>query len=207
MFQIGVTGGVASGKTMVTNMFCGLGAGVVDTDLIAREVVGPGEQGLKAVHEAFGDMILDPSGALDRAALRNIIFNNAKERRRLEAILHPLIRAQCLVQIGALRAPYALIVVPLLVETGFAKLVHRVLAVDCQTDLQTERLIARDRLNLPTAEAMLAAQVDRATRLRAANDILDNSGSPEQARMQVVKLHSKYLKLAKVCPEEKGRTE
>ena len=110
-------------------------------------------------------------------------------------------------QIGALRAPYALIVVPLLVETGFAKLVHRVLAVDCQADLQTERLMARDRLNLPTAEAMLAAQVDRATRLRAANDILDNSGSPEQARMQVVKLHSKYLKLAKVCPEEKGRTE
>jgi len=97
--------------------------------------------------------------------------------------------------------------VPLLVETGFAKLVHRVLAVDCQADLQTERLMARDRLNLPTAEAMLAAQVDRATRLRAANDILDNSGSPEQARMQVVKLHSKYLKLAKVCPEEKGRTE
>ncbi|MEE3197508.1 MAG: dephospho-CoA kinase [Pseudomonadota bacterium] len=207
MFRIGVTGGIASGKTMIADMFSELGAGVVDTDLVARNVVAPGEEGLRAVSEVFGDRVLNASGELDRALLRNIVFNNAKERDRLEKILHPLIRAQCLVQVNSLQAPYALVVVPLLVETGFAKFVHRVLVVDCLADLQIQRLMGRDQLKQSDAQAMLDAQVNRTTRLKVANDVLDNNGSPDQARIKVGKLHSKYLKLAKVCPEEQGQPE
>jgi dephospho-CoA kinase len=180
---------------------------VVDTDLIARDVVAPGEKGLKAVSEAFGDKVLNASGELDRTSLRNIIFNNAKERDRLEKILHPLIRVQCLAQVNSLQTPYALVVVPLLVETGFTKFVHRVLVVDCLADLQIQRLMKRDQLKQSDAQAMLDAQVNRATRLKIANDVLDNNGSPYQARVKVGKLHSKYLELIKVCPEEQGRPE
>jgi len=205
MFRIGVTGGIASGKTMITDMFSKLGAGVIDTDLIARDVVAPGEEGLKAVIEAFGDKILNASGELDRALLRNIIFNNAKERDRLEKILHPLIRVQCLSQVNSLQAPYALVIVPLLVETNFAEFVHRVLVVDCLADLQIQRLMKRDQLKQPDAQAMLDAQVNRETRLKMANDVLDNNGSPDQARVKVKKLHLKYIELAKVCPEEQGQ--
>ena len=207
MFRIGVTGGIASGKTMIADMFSELGAGVVDTDLVARDVVAPGEEGLKAISEAFGDKVLNASGELDRTSLRNIVFNNAKERNRLEKILHPLIRAQCLAQVNSLQTPYALVVVPLLVETGFAKFVHRVLVVDCLADLQIQRLMRRDQLKQADAQTMLDAQVKRTTRLKIANDVLDNNGSPDQARLKVGKLHSKYLKLAKVCPEEQGQPE
>ena len=207
MFRVGLTGGVASGKTTVAEMFAELGAGLVDTDIIARDVVAPGEPGLDEVREAFGEAVLTRTGELDRAALRHIVFNNDSQRHKLESILHPLIRARALAQVDELQTPYALVAVPLLVETGFAKLVHRVLVVDCPTELQIARLMERDALSRTSAQSMLAAQVDRDTRLQAANDILDNSGTLEEARAQVVELHSKYLALARDCREEEGRPE
>lgn len=207
MFRVGLTGGIASGKTTVGNLFAQLGAGLVDTDVVAREVVAPGEPGLAAVTKAFGAGVLDAGGALDRAALRKIVFEDARERERLEKILHPLIRARTLAQVEALQAPYALIVVPLLVETGFARLVHRVLVVDCPQATQVQRLMERDGLSEQDARAMIGAQVDRATRLRAADDILENGGSEERAREQVERLHSKYRALARVCREQEGRAE
>jgi dephospho-CoA kinase len=196
MFRVGLTGGVASGKSTVARMFAELGAGVVDTDVIAREVVARGEPGLEAIVAAFGDSVLLGSGALDRAALRRVVFRDAGRRKTLEAILHPLIRARALSQIESLAAPYALVVVPLLVETGFAELVERVAVVDCPEHMQLERLRRRDGIGAEEAQAMLAAQVDRQTRLAKADDVIDNSGTLEATRTQVEALDTRYLEIA-----------
>ena len=193
MFRIGLTGGVASGKSTVAEIFTQLGAAVVDTDAVAREVVAPGEPGLRAVAEAFGTEILLPSGELDRRALRSVVFSDPKRRQLLESILHPLIRARTLQLIDALEAPYAIVVVPLLLETGFAELVERILVVDCPQTQQLERLRRRDDIDETEARAMLAAQIDRQARLARADDVIDNSGSLEATRRQVETLHEQYL--------------
>ena len=192
MLRVGLTGGIASGKTTVANLFSELGAGIVDTDVVAREVVAPGEPGLHAVHAAFGAAVISESGKLDRRALREIVFTDPAERRKLEAILHPLIRARTLAQLEALEAPYALVVVPLLFETGFGALVDRIAVVDCPREAQIERLIARDDIGPREAEAMLDAQVDRETRLAQADDVIDNGGSLDDTRGQVRTLHEAY---------------
>jgi len=196
MFRVGLTGGVASGKSTVTDMFAELGAGVVDTDVVARAVVAPGEAGLKAVVAAFGKEILLSTGELDRRALRSIVFSDTQRRRNLESILHPLIRARTLALIETLSTPYAIVVVPLLLETGFAELVARILVVDCPETQQLERLRQRDDVGEDEARTVLAAQTDRQTRLSRADDILDNSGSLESTRSQVEALHARYLELA-----------
>lgn len=193
---VGLTGGIASGKSSVANMFVKLGAGLVDTDIVAREVVAPGEPGLAAVAEAFGPEILLPSGGIDRAALRRLVFADDAKRRQLETILHPLIRARTRRRVAALTAPYALVAVPLLVETNFGELVDRILVIDCPESLQLERLMRRDAIPRPEAEAMVRAQTERATRLRAAHDIIDNGGSTEATLRQVEQLHRRYLDLA-----------
>lgn len=193
---VGLTGGIASGKSSVANMFVKLGAGLVDTDLVAREVVAAGEPGLASVVEAFGPEVLLRSGELDRAALRRLVFADDAKRRRLETILHPLIRARTRQRLAALTAPYALVAVPLLVETNFGELVDRILVVDCPEALQLERLMRRDAIPRPEAEAMVRAQTERATRLRAAHDIIDNGGTAEATLRQVEQLHRRYLDLA-----------
>lgn len=193
---VGLTGGIASGKSIVANMFTKLGAGLVDTDLVAREVVAPGEPGLAAVTKAFGNDVLLRSGELDRAALRRIVFADESKRRELETLLHPLIRARTLERLASLTTPYALVAVPLLVETSFGELVDRVLVVDCPESLQLERLTRRDAIPRPEALAMVRAQTDRATRLRAAHDIVDNGGTMEGTQRQVEQLHRRYLELA-----------
>jgi dephospho-CoA kinase len=193
---VGLTGGIASGKSIVANMFAKLGAGIVDTDLVAREVVAPGEPGLDAVTNAFGKEILLRSGELDRGALRRIVFADDAKRRQLEALLHPLIRARTWERLAMLTTPYALVAVPLLVETSFGELVDRVLVVDCPESLQLERLMRRDAIPRPEALAMVRAQTDRATRLRAAHDIVDNGGTTEATQRQVELLHRRYLELA-----------
>lgn len=195
MFRIGLTGGVASGKSTVAEIFAELGAAVVDTDAVAREVVAPGEPGLEAVTEAFGPEILLPTGELDRRAMRSIVFSDPERRRLLESILHPLIRERTLHLIDALEAPYVIVVVPLLLETGFAELVERILVVDCPETQQLERLRRRDDLNEAEAQAMLAAQVDRQARLARADDVIDNSGTLEATRSQVAALHKHYVQL------------
>jgi dephospho-CoA kinase len=193
---VGLTGGIASGKSIVANMFAKLGAGIVDTDLVAREVVAPGEPGLAAVTKAFGNEILLRSGELDRTALRRIVFADDAKRRQLEALLHPLIRGRTRERLAMLTTPYALVAVPLLVETSFGELVDRVLVVDCPEPLQLERLMRRDAIPRPEALAMVRAQTDRATRLRAAHDVVDNGGSTEATQRQVELLHRRYLELA-----------
>jgi dephospho-CoA kinase len=193
MLRVGLTGGIASGKSTVADMFAGLGAGVVDTDTVAREVVSPGEPGLEAVVAEFGAEILQPNGELDRRALRNIVFSEPERRELLESILHPLIRARTLQLVEELDTPYAIIVVPLLLETGFDELVERVLVVDCPEAQQLKRLCRRDNVGETEAQAMLAAQIDRQARLARADDVVDNSGDLQATRTQVAALHERYL--------------
>jgi dephospho-CoA kinase len=207
MLKIGLTGGIASGKSAVAEMFAALGAAVVDTDLIAREVVAPGSRGLAAVRAAFGETVLASDGTLDRRRLRAVVFNDPELRARLEAILHPLIRTRTAEQIAAARGPYALVVVPLLIETDFTELVDRILVVDCPRETQVQRVIERDGVDRSAAEAMLAAQTDRATRLTAADDVIDNGGSLELTRAQVAELHRRYSELAHDCRSRRGRAE
>lgn len=193
---VGLTGGIASGKSFVASMFVKLGAPLIDTDVVAREVVAPGEPGLGAVLAAFGPKVLRSTGELDRAALRSIVFADDALRRKLEALLHPLIRARTLAKLAETEAPYALVAVPLLVETDFAALVDRVLVVDCPESTQLERLIKRDAIPRTEALAMVRAQADRATRLQAAHDVIDNSGTVDATRRQVEQLHRRYLEIA-----------
>jgi dephospho-CoA kinase len=194
--RIGLTGGIASGKSLVAGMFVKLGAELVDADLIAREVVAPGEPALEAIRAAFGREVLTTRGELDRAALRKLVFSDAEKRRTLEGLLHPQIRERLLARLALVRRPYAIVAVPLLVETDFAALVDRIAVVDCPETLQLERLMRRDGIPRAEAAAMIAAQADRATRLRAAHDVIDNSGDVELTRRQVVQLHHRYLELA-----------
>jgi dephospho-CoA kinase len=193
---VGLTGGIASGKSVVGAMFVKLGAALIDTDVVAREVVALGEPGLAAVAAEFGPKVLLPSGELNRPALRSLVFADEGKRRALEAILHPLIRSRTLAKLAELEAPYALVAVPLLVETSFGDLVERILVVDCPESLQLERLMRRDAIPKAEALAMVRAQVDRATRLKAAHDIIDNGGTTDATRRQVELAHRRYLDLA-----------
>jgi dephospho-CoA kinase len=196
VFSVGLTGGVASGKSLVARQFVRLGAQLVDTDEIAREVVARGEPGLAAIRAEFGDAVLTASGELDRRALRKLVFDDDDKRRRLETLLHPLIRARTLARLDAASGPYAIVAVPLLVETDFGALVDRVLVVDAPEDAQLERLMRRDGLPRSEAAAMIAAQAKRATRLAAAHDVIDNSGDERATLTQVDRLHRLYVELA-----------
>lgn len=195
-FRVGLTGGIASGKSLVAGLFADLGVPVIDTDQVAREVVEPGQPALAAIVERFGPDILQPDGRLDRRRLRELIFTDDVERAALEAILHPVIRARSLEQAQSAGGSYQLLVVPLLVETDFTALVDRVLVVDCPEPLQLERLLARDAENPRQAARMIAAQMPRSERLKVADDIIDNSGDIASTRHQVEKLHRRYLAIA-----------
>lgn len=196
MFTIGLTGGVASGKSLVAKKFVELGAALVDTDVIAREVVAPGEPGLAAIRKVFGPSVFDDNGNLDRAAMRHLVFHDPAKRKALETLLHPRIRARMLGQIAASTGPYTIVAVPLLVESGFAPLFDRVLVVDCPEETQIERLMRRDGISEQDAVAILAAQTSRARRLEVADDVIDNSGTLEATYAQVEALHRRYLELA-----------
>jgi dephospho-CoA kinase len=198
--SIGLTGGIASGKSTVARRFLELGIPVIDADESSRAVVAPGQPGLSQVIEAFGQGVLNANGELDRQALRNVIFADDSRRRDLEAILHPLIRAdmerQALTAIG----PYLVLAIPLLVEGGAADRVDRILVVDVDEAVQLERVMARDSVGLAQALAILAAQANRASRLKAADDVLVNSGTVSELRQAVDRLHQRYLSLAKATP-------
>lgn len=196
MFTIGLTGGIASGKSVVAEMFVALGAALVDTDQLSREIVAPGQPGLDAVRKIFGPQVLTEGGELDRAAMRRLIFEDPHKRKTLETLLHPRIRSLMLERIERSEGPYTIAAVPLLVESGFAPLFDRVLVVDCPEAAQLERLVHRDRMDEREARAILEAQVDRATRLAAADDVIDNSSTLEATRRQVEELHRSYLQLA-----------
>ncbi len=196
MYRVGLTGGIACGKSTVADMFASLGASVVDTDRIAREVVEPGSPALAAIAAEFGAGVIDPAGRLDRAALRRIVFADPGRRAALERILHPRIRERTLAQMAASDTPYVLAVVPLLFETDFHTLVDRTAVVDCPTNVQRERLMERDAIDANTAAGMLAAQLDRESRLARADDIIDNSRDIDATRAQVEALHRRYLTMS-----------
>jgi dephospho-CoA kinase len=199
VLRIGLTGGIASGKSVVAAMFVELGASLVDTDVIAREVVAPASPGLAAVAAEFGTAIVRPDGSLDRRRLRSIVFADPAKRVRLEAILHPLIRSRTLSAMTVADGPYVIVAVPLLVETNFRELVDRVLVVTCDTEQQIERLMQRDGIDRAQAVAMVEAQIDPLSRLEQADDTIDNSSTLEHTRKQVHDLHEMYTALASDC--------
>ena len=195
MLLIGLTGGIASGKTLVSERFARNGAPVIDADLLAREVVRPGSEGLNALIAHFGTAILTPKGELDRAALRELIFVNPPDRQVVDGALHPRIRALSERRIDAARASghaYAVYAVPLLVETGQVDRFDRVAVVDVPVAVQLARLMARDGGDEAQARAILAAQATREARLAVADDIIDNDGPIERTLARVDELHGRY---------------
>ena len=194
--RIGLTGGIASGKSTVADMFADLGVPVIDTDIIAREVVQPGQPALEEIREAFGDGIIAADGALDRPAMRAVVFSDEDARRRLEAILHPRIGEATREQADAAGGEYQVIVVPLLVESALRAFVDRVLVVDCDEETQVARLLARDAESETQARRILAAQSSRDERLAIADDIVANDGDFDETREQVLTLHRYYLQEA-----------
>jgi dephospho-CoA kinase len=195
-WRVGLTGGIASGKTTVAKLFAALGVPVIDTDEIARAVVARGTPLLASIGERFGAAVIAPDGGLDRRALRDRVFADAQLRRELEALTHPAIRAEMEARSASAGGRYQLIVIPLLIETGAASQVNRVLVVDCAEDTQLRRLRARDGCSGEQAAAMLAAQAPRSARLAAADDVITNEGDLAALRDQVEQLHARYLELA-----------
>lgn len=201
MRVIGLTGGIGSGKSTVADAFAALGVPVIDTDVIARELTAPGAAALATIRTTFGDAVFLADGQLDRTALRRRVFADIDARRRLEALLHPRIRAQVEQALATVTAPYVLVVIPLLVETGaYRELLDRVLVVDCPRALQIARVQARSGLTKAEVDAILAAQATRETRRAAADDILTNTASREALAADVARLHRRYLELAAATP-------
>lgn len=191
--RIGLTGGIASGKSTVADMFADLGVPVIDTDLVAREVVAPGQPALQEIREAFGAEVIAEDGSLDRPAMRALVFGDEEARRRLEAILHPRIGAATRAQADDAGGAYQIIVVPLLLESSLRAFVDRVLVVDCDEETQIARLLARDAESESQARRILAAQSSRPERLAIADDVIANEGDLDDTREQVRALHQRYL--------------
>ncbi len=195
--KIGLTGGIASGKSTVAGLFAALGAPVIDTDQISRDLVAPGTPLLSALVARFGAHLLGPNGELDRRALRERIFANPAERAALEALLHPAIMAELRRRSDAAGGVYQILAIPLLVEHNLKSSVDRVLLVDCSDELQLRRVQVRDGVTLAQARAVLAAQATRVARLAAADDVIVNDGDLARLRDQVAALHVRYGTLAR----------
>jgi len=194
--RIGLTGGIASGKSTVADMFAKYGVPIIDTDLIAREVVQPGQPALDDIRHEFGDDVITEDGSLDRAEMRRIVFSDEDARKRLEAITHPRIGDATRAQAAEAGGDYQIIVVPLLVTSALRDYVDRVLVVDCDEDTQIRRLIERDSEAEGQARRMLAAQSTRDERLAIADDVVSNTDNVEDTQQQVDKLHASYLRLS-----------
>ena len=196
-YVVGLTGGIGSGKSEVANAFAGMGVEIVDADALSHRLSAPGEAGHAAIIESFGHDVSTPSGEIDRVRLRRLVFADAKARARLEALLHPLIRAEAQRQIGGWRGPYGIAVVPLLIERGgLADIIDRILVVDCPEEEQVRRVVSRSAMSPEEVRAIMATQVDRSRRLAAADDILDNSGAKHDIGALVRDLDVRYRRLA-----------
>lgn len=200
ILRIGLTGGIASGKSAVADEFASLGIPVIDADVISRELVEPGQPALASIVGQFGVEVLDPSGHLDRRRLRERVFADPAQRKRLEDILHPAVRAELARRSQAASGPYQILVIPLLVENRLGHLVDRILVVDTPETTQLERLQVRDAVDEAHARRMLAAQASRSERLAAADDTIANTGSLADLRRQVAALHGKYLEMQHQAP-------
>lgn len=197
MLIIGLTGGIGSGKSTVTKYFEQLGVPVIDADIITRELVKPGEDALKEIEAHFGPEIIQNDGQLNRAWLRARIFENADERKMLENILHPRAKSHAQKCISELNAPYCILCVPLLIESGWNDIVQRILVIDIPRELQIQRTMERDGIPKNQVETIINAQIDRNSRLAAADDILENTGDKSSLLKQVETLHQQYIKQAK----------
>lgn len=197
MFSVGLTGGIASGKTTISNLFAALQVPIVDTDVISRALLKPGENAYNQVCTHFGTRILGPNDEIDRAELRKIVFTDAAEKSWLETMLHPLIfQRSHNAMLEYSRSDYVLVVVPLLFETNFQSLVDRILVVSCPAELQIERLVTRDHIDEELARNMLSQQLSNSERLSKAHDVIENRGNEEELASEVARLHQAYLKLS-----------
>jgi dephospho-CoA kinase len=197
-YCVGLTGGIGSGKSTAASAFEALGAAVVDTDAISHEITAPGGAAMSTIRSQFGPDYVAASGGLDRGRMRGLVFQDAAAKAKLEAILHPMIRETARARARAARAPYVILVVPLLLETGAClELARRVLVVDCSEARQIERATRRSGLSAAEVRAIMAAQLPRAERLARADDVLDNDGGMDALERQVGELHARYLELAR----------
>lgn len=196
MFRVALTGGIASGKSAVAALFAAHGVPVVDSDVIAREIVAPGSTALAAIRAHFGAGVLQADGSLDRRALRERVFANPAARRDLEAITHPAIRARMQEWSRTAGGPYQIHMIPLLVEGGGRRDFDRVLVVDCPENLQVQRVMQRDGVDEASARRVLAAQASRGERLAIADDVIVNDGDRDKLSIEVEVLHRRYLQLS-----------
>lgn len=197
-YCVGLTGGIGSGKSTAAGEFEALGAAVVDTDAISHEITAPDGAAMAAIRAQFGPEYAGADGGLDRGRMRGLVFQDAAAKMKLEAILHPMIRETSRARVAAARAPYVILVVPLLLETGAClDLARRVLVVDCSEARQVERATRRSGLSAAEVRRIMAAQLPRAERLARADDVLDNDGGMDALRLQVAELHGRYLALAR----------
>ena len=195
-YRVALTGGIASGKSTVADMFAALGVPIIDTDLIARELVQPGQPALDEIRNRFGNEVIDDTGKLDRRALRSMVFADENARLDLEAILHPRIGAETRRQADAAEGPYQIIVVPLLVGSPLTQFVDRVLVIDCDEELQLQRLLARDTETVEQARRILSAQASREARLAIADDVISNNRGLDETQRQVRELDKTFRHLA-----------
>ena len=196
MLVVGLTGGIGSGKSTIADMFADLGVPIIDMDRIARKIVEPAQPALAQIKQAFGEKIVDVNGHLNRQQLSKIIFDSAEKRHQLEAILHPLIRQETERQLAELKATYCIVVIPLLLESDQRNLVDRILVVDVSESLQITRTMQRDDISADQVRKILAAQVQRDSRLNVADDVIDNSFEMDDIRARVKELDQQYRALS-----------
>jgi len=200
-YIVGLTGGIGSGKSAAADRFAALGATVIDTDLVAHQLTAPSGVVIDAIRKTFGEAVITPEGALDRHVMRELAFSDPAARRRLEAILHPAIRAECERLIAAADGPYIVLGVPLLIESkSYRERCDRICVVDCPVEVQIARVLLRNGLEESRVRTIIAAQVSREERLAAADDVIDNSTSLATLHAQVDRLHEKYLEAASRRP-------
>lgn len=197
MLKIGLTGGIGSGKSSVSALFLDLGVPVIDMDVLAREVVMPGQPALQEIIRLFGEHVCDANGELKRRRVRDIIFTDPNKRRQLEAIIHPAIREQVRRRLNNMDSPYCIIVIPLLFETGQKDMIDRILVVDSRPEDQLQRTMRRDNISKDDVQNIMATQVSRQTRLELADDIINNSEGIPRLKEQVQQLHQHYLELCR----------
>lgn len=196
-FIVGLTGGIGSGKSAAATCFAARGASVIDADVIAHALTAPGGAAIETIRRTFGDDMLAADGSLDRTAMRSLVFQQPEARRQLEAILHPMIRDESARQCMEASCPYVILAVPLLIESGdYRTRCDRICVVDCPEDLQVKRVSERNALPEPQIRSIMAAQASRAQRLKAADDVIDNSGTLAELEAQVERLHARYLAAA-----------
>lgn len=196
MFVVGITGGIGSGKSAVSDSFAELGIKIVDADIASRVIVEPGRPALEKIATHFGTSLIQSDGSLNRRALRDLIFSDARERKWLESLLHPLIGKYLMQELAQAKSSYAILVSPLLIESGQSQMTHRILVVDVPENIQIERVIQRDNNTKTQVQAIIDAQTSRKERLNHADDVIINDGSMEDLKARVFSLHTEYEKLS-----------